>query len=387
MYLAPEQEDLLERGTPSERTAMRLLLTLGEVHGAGRLIPVSWAHVSGASYLTIGDTGLEFLEDFCTNVKTKVRTTLNPVSVDLERWREMGVPEDYVKKQMRIVEAYRRIGIEETYSCTPYLIGPPPSKGEHLAWAESSAAIFANAILGARTNREGGPSALASAVTGYTPEFGLHLDENRLAGVKVEVRTKLGGIRYSLLGLALGSMLEGDIPYFPRLPGTEDDLKWFGASLASACDVTLFHVEKRTPEWRRSRRGRLRAIHVTDKDLKDAQKSLDNGEKADVIGIGSPQLSAKELQGIARLMKRYRPKIPVWVFSSRDAKSHAQDAVNTIESCGGRVWADTCLEVSPLYYMFKTVATSSGKGAYYLPSLCRQRVVFEDLAKLMRRYS
>jgi len=256
-----------------------------------------------------------------------------------------------------------------------------------LAWAESSAAIYANAVLGARTNREGGPSALSSAVTGFTPEFGLHLDEKRKAGVRVNVRAKLGGMRFSLLGLALGPMLEGEIPYFRKLPGSDEDFKWFGAALASTCDATLFHVEKRTPEWRNSVHGRLKSINVTDKDLKDAQKSFSTGEKADAIGIGSPQLSAKELNAIAVLMERYPPKLPVWVFSSRDARSKAVGAVNTIEKFGGKVWADTCLEVSPLYYMFKTVATPSGKGAYYLPSLCKQKVILEDLATLLRRYS
>jgi predicted aconitase len=387
MYLTPEQEKLLVDGRPSEQTAMKLLVTLGEVHDAGRLIPVTWAHISGASYLTIGDTGLEFLEDFCHDVSVRVKSTVNPVSIDLEKWREMGVPKEYAEKQMRIVEAYRRIGVEETYSCTPYLIGQPPSKGDHLAWAESSAAIYANAVLGARTNREGGPSALSSAVTGLTPEFGLHLDENRKASVKVSVEAKLDGMRYSLLGLALGQMLGGDIPYFQKLPGSDEDLKWFGAALASTSDVTLFHVEKRTPEYRNALQGRLMTIRVTDRDLREVQKSFTTGKDADVIGIGSPQLSAKELEAIAVLMKRYRPKLPVWIFSSRDAKSRAKEAVKIIESLGGKVWADTCLEVSPLYYSFKTVATPSGKGAYYLPSLCKQKVILEDLAKLLRRYS
>ena len=387
MYLDPEQEALRDEGNSSERLAMKLLETLGDVQGAGRLIPVSWAHLSGASYLTIGDTGLEFLNEFCRGVRAKIKTTVNPIALDLDRWREMGIPEEYARRQLEIVDAYRRIGVEETFSCTPYLIGPPPAKGEHIAWAESSAVIYANSILGARTNREGGPSALASAVTGFTPEYGMHLSEDRKSGVRVDVKATLGGIKHSLLGLALGPMLEGRIPYFPRLPGTDDDLKWFGASLASACDVNLFHIEKRTPEWRAAGAGRLKSIKVTEGDMRAAQKSLNTGEDAEAIGVGSPQLSAGELRAIARLLTRHRPKIPVWIFTSRHARAEAADAVKAIEGHGGHVWADTCLEVSPLYYRFKTVATPSGKGAYYLPSLCRQKVVFEDLAKLLRRYS
>ena len=205
--------------------------------------------------------------------------------------------------------------------------------------------------------------------------------------VSVNIKAKLGGMKYSLLGLALGPMLEGGIPYFENLPGSDDDLKWFGASLASVSDVTLFHIRKRTPEWRSARKGRPKRVTITDKDLRGAQKRLNNGEEADAIGIGSPQLSPEELREIAKLLSRRRPKIPVWIFASRDAKARAKEAVESIEKAGGVVWADTCLEVSPLYYRFKTVATPSGKGAFYLPSLCRQRVVFQDLVKLLRRYS
>lgn len=387
MHLTREQEMIATEGSKSERTAMKLLSVLGDVHDALRLIPISWAHVSGASYLTIGDTGIEFLEDFCKDTHVVVRTTVNPISLDLDRWKEMGIPEEYLEKQLRIVNAYRNIGVEEIFSCTPYLMGDPPWLGDHLAWAESSAVIYANSILGARTNREGGPSALAASVTGYTPEYGLHLDENRKAGVQVQVDAKLNGFKYSLLGLALGPMLEGRIPYFPRLPATDDDLKWFGASLASASDANLFHIEKKTPEWRSAKKGKLEKIIITERDLISTKKSLNTADKPDAIGIGSPQLSGEELKQIAHLLKRYRPKIPVWVFSSREAKMQAKKAVEEIESLGGFVWADTCLEVSPLYYKFKTVATPSGKGAYYLPSLCKQKVVFEDLTKLLRRYS
>ena len=387
MYLTREQEWLAKVGKSSEQTAMRLLEVLGDINGASRLIPITWAHVSGASYLTIGDTGIDFLEDFCRDVKVKVRTTVNPISMDIERWREMGIPEDYAMKQMMIVEAYRRIGVEEVFSCTPYLIGKTPEKGEHLAWAESSAAIYANSVLGARTNREGGPSALASAITGYTPEYGLHLEDNRMAGVIVNVKAKLIGNRHQLLGLALGPKLEGRIPYFPKLPGSDDDLKWFGAALTSTSDVTLFHIEKRTPEWRSAKKGRLKSITITTNDLNKVQKTFTTGVKPDVIGMGSPQLSPKELQSIAKLLKKNRPKIPIWVFTSRSAKSEAREAVEEIEKLGGTVWVDTCLEVSPLYYKFKTVATPSGKGAFYLPSLCKQKVVLEDITKLLRRFS
>src|SRR3989454_1907011 len=107
----------------------------------------------------VGDPGLEFIEDFARDARIAVPATVNPLGMDLDRWRDHGIPEEFAAKQRRIADAYRRMGVRESFSCTPYLIGNRPEFGEHVAWAESSAACFANSVLGARTNREGGPSA------------------------------------------------------------------------------------------------------------------------------------------------------------------------------------------------------------------------------------
>lgn len=176
MQLTHDQEALARDGTAAERMAMRILLALGRIYEAERLIPITSAHVAGASYKTVGDAGLDFIEEFSTTARVRIRTTVNPIGMDEGAWRALGIPEDFAARQRRIVEAYRRMGVEETWSCIPYLVGNRPGRGEHVAWAESSAVIMANSILGARTNREGGPSALAAAVTGWTPKYGLHLD-------------------------------------------------------------------------------------------------------------------------------------------------------------------------------------------------------------------
>ncbi len=387
MRLTARQKEMRDLGTSAQRTAMRLLVALGDVYGADRLIAVKSAHVAGASYKMVGDPGLEFIQDFARDARVAVPTTVNPLGMDLERWRDAGVPEDFAAKQVRIAEAYRSMGVRESFSCTPYLIGNRPRFGDHVAWAESSAACFANSVIGARTNREGGPSALASAVAGLTPNYGLHLDEGRRATAIVDVRARVRGVGFSLLGLYVGRELGGGIPFFRGLAGTEADLKWLSASIASSSDCAMFHVERATPEWRRARTKGLPRIMVTERDLKAVQREFTTGGDADIIGLGSPQLSAEELRQVADLMTKHPPRIPVWVFTSRAAREAAIGSVLRIEVLGGRVLADTCLEVTLIENVSKTVATPSGKGAVYLPSLCGQKVIMDDIERLLRRYS
>src|SRR5437773_1884828 len=387
MRLTSRHAALRDHGTQAQRTSMRLLIALGEIYGADRLIPIASAHIAGASYKMVGDPGLEFIEDFAKDANVAVPSTVNPLGMDLDRWREQGIPRAFAAKQRRIAEAYRRMGVLPSFSCTPYLIGLRPKRGEHVAWAESSAACFANSVLGARTNREGGPSALASAVTGITPNYGLHLDGNRRATAVVDVRARVTGFRFGLLGLLVGRELGGGVPYFRGLRGTESDLKWLSASIASTGDLAMFHAERLTPEWRGARPKGLPRIRVTERDLRKVQREFTTGKDADIIGLGSPQLSSKELGEIATLIEKHRPRIPVWIFTSRSARDGAAKAVARIEGVGGRVFVDTCLEVTMIENVSKTVATPSGKGAVYLPTLCGQKVILDDVERLFRRYA
>src|SRR5438309_6220086 len=295
MRPTPRDAALRDRGTQAQRTSMRLLIALGEIYGADRLIPITSAHIAGASYKMVGDPGLEFIEDFAKDAKVVVPSTVNPLGMDLDRWREQGISAAFAAKQLRIADAYRRMGVLPSFSCTPYLIGLRPRRGEHVAWAESSAACFANSVLGARTNREGGPSALASAVTGITPNYGLHLDGERHATTVVDVRARVRGAGFSLLGLHVGRELGEGIPYFRGIRGTESDLKWLSASIASTGDISMFHIERSTPEWRSARTKGLPRITVTERDLRDVQQEFTTGADADIIGLGSPQLSSEEL--------------------------------------------------------------------------------------------
>ena len=162
MDLTREEEAILngEQGEGKQK-AMELVTALGKIYGADSLIDITSAHLSGASYKTIGDGGLKYLEDLVGGGATvSVPSTLNPVGMDRDRWREMHIPEEFAKKQLRIIDLYGQMGIKKTCSCTPYIGPNVPSMGDHVAWSESSALSFVNSYIGARTNREGGPGAL-----------------------------------------------------------------------------------------------------------------------------------------------------------------------------------------------------------------------------------
>ncbi|NMC68480.1 MAG: DUF521 domain-containing protein, partial [Myxococcales bacterium] len=192
MRLTGEERGWLDgtRG-PAVRRAMEILAALGGIYDAERLVPIRSAQLAGVSYANLGDAGLELLEEWARDGRVACPATLNPAGMDLRDWRAQGIPQEFAERQIRIVRAYEAMGVRVSCTCTPYLVGNRPAPGEHLAWSESSAVTFANAVLGARTNREGGPSALAAALVGRTPAYGLHLDEARRPQVRVRVEAPL----------------------------------------------------------------------------------------------------------------------------------------------------------------------------------------------------
>ena len=395
LTLTDEEKEMYEGKMGSgTKKAIRILVSLAKIYGAKQLIPISSAQISGVSYKTIGDAGLEFIQDLPRDAKVRVHSTLNPVGMDTERWREMGIKENFAKKQLQIIEAYTRMEIEASMTCTPYYVGNRPKRGEHIAWSESSAVVFANSVLGAYTNREGGPSALAAAITGRTPEYGLHLPENRKGQVNIEIKAEKP-LNFALLGNAVGRKVGGQIPYFTNLKDfdpSEDLLKHLGAAMAASGAVAMFHAGELTLEYREGYSPKASKITITEKELEETQRLLNtaNGEIPDVIAVGCPHLSFEEIRSIALLlesMPAHRKKnLPgLWLFTSRGVKERAAEYVEIIEKYG-MVIADTCMVVAPLDELFTTTATNSGKAAQYLPSFNSQRVVFLDIQTLLLRY-
>jgi hypothetical protein len=245
-------------------------------------------------------------------------------------------------------------------------------------------------VLGARTNREGAPSALAAALCGVTPNYGLHLDENRKPNVLVKVDAKLEfSSDFGALGYHVGSLVKKGIPYFRGIENADtDQLKALGAAMAASGAVALYHVEGITPEAHLVNTKGLETLEVGEKELKETYDKLNTGEDPDLIVFGCPHASLREILTLASKLEGKSLKKPVWICTSRVMKEAANRAglTEVIERAGGKVVADTCMVVSPIERMrFKCTAVNSGKAANYLPSFCKQKVVFNNIDELLKK--
>ncbi len=390
MYLTKEEEKILD-GDEGEVEArlFRLLVRLGEIYGADKMIPVGSVQVAGVSYKSISDPGTEFLEDMASKgAKVKVLTYLNPAGMDLENWKKIGFPKDFAKNQLRIMNAFKSMGIVITSTCTPYLAGNLPRFREHIAWSESSAVSFSNSVIGARTNREGGPSALAAAICGRTPNYGLHLWEKRQPNIKIKVDADMDfNADFGALGYFVGKQVKNKIPYFTGIKNANtDQLKALGAAMAASGAVALYHVEGLTPEADLVEKDGLETIDVGKKELDETYEKLNSGKDPDIVILGCPHASLREISTLAVKLKDKRLKKPIWICTSRMMKEAADRMGFTeiIEKAGGYIVADTCMVVSPIEEMgYKTTGVNSGKAANYLPGFCKQDVVFANINKLI----
>ena len=390
MYLTKDEEKILngEMGGVQERM-FRLLVRLGEIYDADKMIPVGSVQVAGVSYKSIGEPGTEFLEDISSkDTKVQVLTYLNPAGMDLENWEKLGFPKDFARNQLRIINAFKKMGIVITATCTPYLAGNLPRFREHIAWSESSAVSFSNSVIGARTNREGGPSALAAAICGRTPNYGLHLWEKRQPNIKINVKTDLiYNSDFGALGFLVGELVKNKIPYFSGIKNANtDQLKSLGAAMAASGAVAIYHIENLTPESDLVDKKNLETIDIGKKELNDTYNKLNSKEKSDIIIFGCPHASLREISSISNKIKGKKLKKPLWICTSRLMKEAADRMGYTeiIKNAGGQIVADTCMVVSPIEEMgFKITGVNSGKAANYLPGFCKQKVVYANIDNLL----
>ena len=390
MHLTKEEEKMIdgEKGEVIERL-FRLLVRLGDIYGADKMIPIGSVQVAGVSYKSIGDPGTEFLEDMASKgARVKVLTYLNPAGMDLENWEKLGFPKDFAKNQLRIMDAFKKMGIVVTSTCTPYLAGNLPRFREHIAWSESSAVSFSNSVIGARTNREGGPSALAAAICGVTPNYGLHLWERRQPTVQIDVSTDLTfNSDFGALGYMVGKQVKNKIPYFKGIKNANtDQLKALGAAMAASGAVALYHVEGLTPEADLVEKKGLEKISVGKKEIRDTYDKLSTGKNPDIVIFGCPHASLREISTLADKLDGKHLKRPVWICTSRMVKEAAERMGynEIITKAGGSIVADTCMVVSPIEQMgYKTTGVNSGKAANYLPGFCKQEVCFSNIDDLV----
>jgi predicted aconitase len=374
MKLTIEEQDMLDgKNGKAAQKSMEILNTLGDIFNAECMIGVNSVQIAGVSYANLGEAGLEFLSKMAEDGYVKVLTTLNPAGMDRENWQVLGIDKEFAKNQIRVIDAFAKMGVITTCSCTPYFIGNVPHFGQHIAWAESSAVCYSNSVIGARTNREGGPSALASALTGKTPNYGYHLDENRHSQVSIKVNAQIKGTNeFGVLGKIIGDNLVElgkKIPFIQGIPhATVEELKSFCASIATYGGTALFHMESITPEFNRYPRPSDIAFEIDREDLEKTRTELvDDDIEIDFCSIGCPHASIYEIARLASLLKGKKVKKEFWITTARPVKRIADEAgySKIIEEAGAKFAADTCCVVAPIKGRFKGIMVDSAKACYY----------------------
>lgn len=385
MYLTREEERIYdgEYGW-MKQVCMRILVKLGELFGAERLIPIDSAHVSGVSYKTLGEAPTDFLETLAkSGERIKVEATLNPQSFDPEHLSKR-LPQKLLEKQLSVLKVFEKMGFKNSYTCTPYYIREP-EKNSHLAWAESSAVVYANSVLGAWTNREGGPSALAAAIIGKTPDYGVHRVEGRKPNILVELQAPIKEeVEYGALGIFLGKLLKDKVPIIKGLRDVSGEkLKQLGAALASTGMTNMFHYKDEV------NRENLEKITVEARDIRKTieESTTDPSGKPDLIFVGCPHCSINEIKHVADHVgsRKIKNNVEFWVCTSRFIKEKAAEHVQKIEKSGAKVLTDTCAVVTWTEKLgIKTIMTNSAKTAHYAPTLNKARTILAPLRECLK---
>mgnify|MGYP000751893192 FL=1 len=390
-----------ERG-PAARTAMRILVETARAMGADRFVEISRAHVDGCLYH--GRAGLDFAERLLAEgARVSVPTTLNVGLLDLLHPELVRADPETRRAARRLMEAYVAMGCRPTWTCAPYqLPDARPGLGEQVAWAESNAIVFANSVLGARTERYGDFLDICAAVAGRAPYVGLHTDEGRRARVAfrlegVPERLLASDVCYPVLGHLVGRAAGSRVPAIVGLPpdASEDRLKALGAAAASSGSVGMFHAVGVTPEAptleAATGGAAVPEVAVTPERLRRARDELTTagGSELAAVSVGTPHASVGELERLAELLDgvRIAPGVGFYVNTSRAtlAEAERRGAAEALARAGVRIVTDTCTYLAPVIGEVRgPVMTDSAKWAWYAPGNLGIEVVFGSLEECVR---
>ena len=391
-------EQAIKNGSSGDAAAMamRIVTDMARIQGAEKLIPIQSAHIDGCLYH--GESGVHFAERLVAGqARVAVPSSLNVGALDLRHPDKNQLASRERDLAHRLMNAYVEMGCIPTWTCAPYQAGYRPKKGEDIAWAESNAIVFANSVLGARTNRYGDFMDICCALTGRAPYVGLHRPENRFARIlidtdQISASLKQQDIFYAVLGSWLGRIAGDEIAVLSGLPPdvSEDQLKSMGASAASSGGVALFHVAGVTPEAPsveaalNSLPPAQEIVLTLDSLIAERDRMSTAGiEQLDVVAVGSPHFSLNEFADLLRLLDGRKCAIPMIACTGRHVinQLEAMDWLALLAAGGVELVADTCVVVTPILSRSSGVLmTNSGKFAHYSPSLTGHEVVFGSLA-------
>ena len=382
MELTKEEQSALngEKGDALQ-TAYRILVATGEATNAEKLIPINWAHLSGVNYNTIGDAGEEFLRKLSKDAKVKVKATVNPMGFDFDHISEFNhIEEDFIAKQKSIRDSYIRMGVEPTFSCTPYDIYDLPKQGTQVSFAESNAAIFANSLGNLKTNKESAFSALASALTGKSPYSDLRKDD---IITPMTIRMAIDNpneLDFGMLGFFAGKVGDTSVNISGVSQPNRRSCKALCGGMGTSGTCAKFQfVDSEDEESEKIAFGK--------EEMNEVYDELNTAEKGDLITLGSPQLGLEELSDLSKMLKGKSFQKRCMIFCSRAVQEQARnlDYTNEIKRAGGEILSDCCTCLTPLIDTNETdaVTTNSIKGAYYLKNSTGVDVNLKPLSKII----
>ena len=376
-----KEEEAALKGEQGETLALayRILVAIGEATNAEHLLPIEWAHLSGINYNTIGDAGEEFLSNLSKDAKFKVKTTVNPMGFDFDTVSKYGVDEEFITKQRSIKNSYEKMGAVPSFSCIPYEIFELPKKGTHVSFAESNAAIYANSISNLKTNKEGAFSALASALTGKSPDSDLRKDESRNPNLTIRMSVdQKDELTYGMLGYFAGKVAGSSV----AISGVKELDRWSCKSLCAGMGTSgtcgMFTLGDAKGE----------TIDFDRKEMQKVHDELNTADSGDIIALGSPQLGLEELSNLAAMLKGKVFNKRCMVFCPRAIQEQAKHLGYTsdIERAGGELLSDCCICLTPLIDKRDVdgVVTNSVKGAYYLRTSNDVDVNLKSLSQIVQ---
>ncbi len=379
------------------QVAMQIVLRMAQLQGAAQLIDITQAHIDGCIYT--GPASLRFAQQLVEwGARVRVPTTLNSISVDQRRWRELGIDPVLGVPASALGDAYMAMGAQMSFTCAPYLLDSAPKAGEQIVWAESNAVVYANSVLGARTLKYPDYLDICIALTGRAPLIGCHLESQRKARLHVQVPqlADLDDAFYPLLGYHIGALAGSRIPLVSGLEHhhpDRDDLKAFGAAFATTSAAPLFHIAGVTPEALNPAQvldQDLAVIKINVQDLLLSWQELNSARdsRVDVVSLGNPHFSLTEFAHLARLCQgRHRhPDVVLAITCGRAVLEQARDAghIAVLEAFGVTLVTDTCwcmLGEPVIPPSARNLMTNSGKYAHYAPGLVGRKVHFASLAE------
>ena len=379
MELTREEESAL-KGEQGEtmQTAYRILVATGEATDAEKLVPIEWAHLSGVNYNTIGDAGEEFLSSISKDARVKVKTSLNPMGFDIDNVSNYNLDDNFISKQLSIKQSYETMGVIPSFSCIPYEIFDIPKEGTQVSFAESNAAIHANSFDNLKTNKESAFSALASALTGKSPNSSLRKETSP----KLTIRMKIDNpneLTYGMLGFFAGKVGDESVNISGIGQMDTRSCKSLCGGMGTSGTCAKFNFDENDSESEK--------VDFDENEMNKVYDELNTCEKGDLITLGSPQLGLEEISDLAVRLKGRSFKKRCMIFCPRAVKEQATKLghTNKLEQAGCEILSDCCTCLTPLIKKEEVdgVTTNSIKGAYYLKNSNGVDVNLKSLSEII----